>query len=1044
MKLVLFALLCVTVVYGRDKDWREWEDKHTSTDLDFPDVVDAQWSERVCTFTTEWGYSSQKCCPGWTGSIERGCPTPICNSQCQNNGRCINPDVCQCQPGYTGKYCQSIRKGLCWTDWMDSDDPYYGDGDDETLPKLRKEYAVCKHTVPEHIECETTGGIPVVGRERNNVECNRRSGLTCRNTPKTTCEDYRVRLLCPCQKTGNTKTCTHHGKEFNPQETIQEECNTCTCVATGQWSCTEEDCKNKNTGTNDPSDRFGICLYGSKRYRTFDRISHGNSRCTCLHSGGWECTSRHVTLTTGQCATIDGELYENNDILDNDCNKCVCYNGEWKCTSFLCPPLNPLSEIESMCYVQDATYHEGSIYRRDCNICVCTQGRWDCSKDTCNVNQIITHPKTCTNLDGVTYADGLIVNRDCNACMCVNGVWACTRRYCEPNVYPDTLCVDTMTGAPVRSGHSIAQDCNICVCNSGSLTCTDFPCSVSICVEQQRKYDNSSPLPGSYRPSCNADGSFASVQCTQDNKLCFCVDRDGNRIPGTFSTEATPNCSPYTAPVQKTDKETDLLDATTTNCETQRKISESTPGLYPPQCESNGRYSPMQCNPGTWICHCVDINGITIPATVTHVSEGMPDCEQYREFNMQTMTPGKTLLFNITANATTTPCSIARNVSSNLGLPAPSCEADGTFSLLQCTSEMCYCVNMQGVLITDTVTPIGPNVRRVKLECENYRKATLITSTPRSTGPQSTNTVTDNSDTTTQIEPCFRHQELARTLSITPMVCYPNNGTFVPLQSTQEISYCVDINGVTIPGTVTVIPAHGSIPNCELYRQFALTSMSRTFDMDISIVTPITFMTHLGPQTMFIIPIPDTTVSPIVLPDNLQDTNTLPKCTRMQLIAMTMGVPTPTCESDGRFTPLQCTRTTCSCVDTEGMTLDITEVRPGFTKIINRTYCESFRNVTITPVNSTLSKNWGPKSPCFQHIELANKHGLSTLNCSIYNGTFIPRQVRRTNITMCVDVNGVTIPGSVFKACRQMRPSNYCDVYRHGMYSVLHTFGILC
>ncbi|ETE59643.1 Epidermal growth factor-like protein 8, partial [Ophiophagus hannah] len=38
------------------------------------------------------------CCPGWK--------KPVCHKPCQNGGSCIQPNKCQCSPGWGGRYCQ--------------------------------------------------------------------------------------------------------------------------------------------------------------------------------------------------------------------------------------------------------------------------------------------------------------------------------------------------------------------------------------------------------------------------------------------------------------------------------------------------------------------------------------------------------------------------------------------------------------------------------------------------------------------------------------------------------------------------------------------------------------------------------------------------------------------------------------------------------------------------------------------------------------------------------------------------------------------------
>ncbi|XP_022304673.1 uncharacterized protein LOC111111813 [Crassostrea virginica] len=93
----------------------------------------AEWSGNVCyrwrTYIfSRWGcrYSTWKgcwdwepgyiftdqvpyCCSGWRHNGNNICSIPICPNGCgEYKGRCIKPDECQCNPGYTGKYCTTI------------------------------------------------------------------------------------------------------------------------------------------------------------------------------------------------------------------------------------------------------------------------------------------------------------------------------------------------------------------------------------------------------------------------------------------------------------------------------------------------------------------------------------------------------------------------------------------------------------------------------------------------------------------------------------------------------------------------------------------------------------------------------------------------------------------------------------------------------------------------------------------------------------------------------------------------------------------------
>ena len=50
---------------------------------------------------------------------------------------------------------------------------------------------------------------------------------------------------------------------------------------------------------------------------------------------------------------------------------------------------------------------------------------------------------------------------------------------------------------------------------------------------------------GIYIPQCKADGSFEPMQCWGSTDYCWCVDKNGDEIPGTQTPPGNqePNCN---------------------------------------------------------------------------------------------------------------------------------------------------------------------------------------------------------------------------------------------------------------------------------------------------------------------------------------------------------------------------------------------------------------------------------------------------------------------------------------------------------------------
>jgi len=186
---------------------------------------------------------------------------------------------------------------------------------------------------------------------------------------------------------------------------------------------------------------------------------------------------------------------------------------------------------------------------------------------------------------------------------------------------------------------------------------------------------------GSFNPACLPNGDYAPMQCHGSTGMCWCVTSSGAEIPGTRTQPGHhhPSC---------------VVHAELSSCESAllHVQQQNLVGSYMPQCEKNGQYSPKQCHGSTGHCWCVDSEGHEIEGTRAGPGKPQPKCH-FREV---------------------TKCEKDRAQQSNstvVGAFVPHCEADGSFSPVQCNGSTgyCWCVDKNGATIVGTqVQPGSP------------------------------------------------------------------------------------------------------------------------------------------------------------------------------------------------------------------------------------------------------------------------------------------------------------------------------------------------
>ncbi|XP_042555885.1 thyroglobulin isoform X1 [Dipodomys spectabilis] len=91
-------------------------------------------------------------------------------------------------------------------------------------------------------------------------------------------------------------------------------------------------------------------------------------------------------------------------------------------------------------------------------------------------------------------------------------------------------------------------------------------------------------------PSCTNEGYFLPVQCF--NSDCYCVDAEGQAIPGTQSVIGEPKQCPTRCQLQAEQAFLGTMRTLLSNSSVTPTVSS----IYVPQCSSTGQWRPVQCD----------------------------------------------------------------------------------------------------------------------------------------------------------------------------------------------------------------------------------------------------------------------------------------------------------------------------------------------------------------------------------------------------------------------------------------------------------------
>lgn len=211
-------------------------------------------------------------------------------------------------------------------------------------------------------------------------------------------DDFRC-LAGVCRPPG----CVHEGRIYQEGARFDNDCNTCTCRANGELTCTRIACEDG-------------CEYDGQRYALGENFPDrdGCNTCTCTEDG--------VACTDAACAgtcEYNGTTYDIGDDFPatDGCNHCSCSEDGVLCSEIGC--------VGPTCEYSGGTYTIGDEFPADdtCNTCTCTVDGVVCTDAACTGCQVGDR--------FYDYGDSYLAEDGCNTCSCSEEGSDCSQAGCS-------------------------------------------------------------------------------------------------------------------------------------------------------------------------------------------------------------------------------------------------------------------------------------------------------------------------------------------------------------------------------------------------------------------------------------------------------------------------------------------------------------------------------------------------------------------------------------------------------------------------------------